>query len=245
MNRRAFLALAATAAVLPRATELLAAQDARLSARSTGPKERIAPGLHKLGLGEDRDGVLYVPKSYQPDKPMPLAIMLHGAGNRAQGMEYTHALGEEFGVILLVPDSRNPRTWDALLGAFGSDVQFIDAALAYTFARCAIDTKRLAVGGFSDGASYALSLGLGNGDVFSRIIAFSPGFIPPVTMRGKPRVFVSHGTQDQVLPIDDTSRRIVPGLKARGYDVTYREFEGPHRVPPTIARDGFEWFVRG
>jgi phospholipase/carboxylesterase len=64
-------------------------------------------------------------------------------------------------------------------------------------------------------------------------------------MRGKPRVFVSHGTQDQVLPIDDTSRRIVPGLKARGYDVTYREFEGPHRVPPTIARDGFEWFVRG
>lgn len=173
--------------------------------------------------------------------PAALVVMLHGASNRAQAMDYTFPLGDELGAIVVAPDSRSLRTWDALLGAFGPDVQFIDAALTFAFAHCAVDPKRLAVGGFSDGASYALSLGLGNGDFFSRIIAFSPGFIPPVAMRGRPRIFVSHGTKDQVLDVDDTSRRIVPGLKTRGYDVTYREFDGPHRVPPAIAREAFDW----
>ncbi len=31
--------------------------------------------------------------------------------------------------------------------------------------------------GFSDGASYALSLGVPNGDLFTHIVAFSPGFM--------------------------------------------------------------------
>jgi phospholipase/carboxylesterase len=35
----------------------------------------------------------------------------------------------------------------------------------------------VALGGFSDGASYALSLDLTNGDLFASLIAFSPGFI--------------------------------------------------------------------
>ena len=39
--------------------------------------------------------------------------------------------------------------------------------------------------GFSDGASYALSLGAANGDLFTHIAAFSPGFMrPPVSVGG-------------------------------------------------------------
>jgi predicted esterase len=34
----------------------------------------------------------------------------------------------------------------------------------------------LAVSGFSDGASYALSIGPANGDLFTHVMAFSPGF---------------------------------------------------------------------
>jgi predicted esterase len=43
---------------------------------------------------------------------------------------------------------------------YGPDVEFIDRALEQTFDRLAVDTKKLAVEGFSDGASYALSIGL-------------------------------------------------------------------------------------
>jgi len=106
----------------------------------------------------------------------------------------------------------------------------------------ALDTRRLAITGFSDGASYGLSLGLTNGDLFTHLIAFSPGFMAPTTRRGKPPVFVSHGTRDRVLPIERCSRRIVPQLDRAGYRVRYREFDGPHTVPASIAREALHWF---
>jgi predicted esterase len=117
----------------------------------------------------------------------------------------------------------------------------INRALERIFNLVFVDPGRIAVGGFSDGASYALALGLANGDLFSRVLAFSPGFVPPVPRSGKPRVFVSHGDNDAVLPIDRTSRRLVPALQADGYDVTYREFQGPHTVPAGIAEEAIGW----
>jgi predicted esterase len=38
----------------------------------------------------------------------------------------------------------------------------------------AIDPARVAIGGFSDGATYALSLGLINGDLFKRVAPSHP-----------------------------------------------------------------------
>jgi predicted esterase len=103
----------------------------------------------------------------------------------------------------------------------------------------------MAVCGFSDGASLALALGLSNGDLFQRVIAFSPGFIPSgVEKTGMPRIFISHGTRDEILPIENASRPLVSRLKRGGYDVTFREFDGPHGVPPEIARTGIEWFLK-
>src|SRR5438552_8781725 len=100
----------------------------------------------------------------------------------------------------------------------------------------------MAIAGHSDGASYALSLGLGTGDTFGHILAFSPGVMQPAQVHGKPRIFIPHGLSDQTMPIDITSRRFVPRLKGLGYDMTYREFEGCHGVPPAIVRVGFAWF---
>jgi phospholipase/carboxylesterase len=101
----------------------------------------------------------------------------------------------------------------------------------------------VAVGGYSDGASYALSLGIANGDLFSHVLAFSPGFLTPTGQRGSPRIFVVHGTRDRWLPIDSCSRRIVPRLERAGYEVLYREFEGGHVVPPGIAREAAIWLA--
>ena len=67
----------------------------------------------------------------------------------------------------------------------------------------------------------------------------------PAAQRGLPRVYVSHGTQDTVLPIDQSSRRIVPMLRQAGYDVRYDEFEGGHIVPPAIASAAVDWLAAG
>ena len=121
------------------------------------------------------------------------------------------------------------------------DIAFIDRALTSVFQRVAIDPARLTIEGFSDGATYAIGVGISNGDLFQRVVAFSPGFILPVEPHAKPRVFISHGTRDQILPIDQCSRRIVPDLKNAKYDVTYHEFDGPHTVPPEMAKEAIAW----
>jgi phospholipase/carboxylesterase len=152
-------------------------------------------------------------------------------------------MAENLGILVLAPESRGG-TWDVIGGDFGPDVAFITRALEHTFARCAVDRRRLAIGGFSDGATYGLSLGVDNGGLFTHVLAFSPGFIVTRRPQGRPRIFVSHGKQDQILPIASTSRKLVPALEEAGYPVTYREFDGPHTVPPPIAHEAFVWFTR-
>jgi phospholipase/carboxylesterase len=217
--------------------------DGHLSARPGVPSAAVGPGLHRLGLDAGRDALLYVPSGVRADRPAPLVVMLHGAGGTGDSaLGLLRPLADETGMVLLAPDSRG-RTWDIILGAFGPDVAFLERALKAAFARCAVDAARVAIGGFSDGASYALSLGVANGDLFTHVLAFSPGFMAPPEQRGAPAVYVSHGTEDGVLPIDTCSRRLVPRLQAAGYDVAYREFEGPHTVPLDVAREAVEWFV--
>jgi phospholipase/carboxylesterase len=86
-------------------------------------------------------------------------------------------------------------------------------------------------------------VGITNGDLFTHVNSFSPGFMAPAGRAGSPRTFVSHGTRDEVLPIDRCSRRIVPQLERAGYDIRYREFEGGHAVPPDVTREAMGWFV--
>ncbi|MCU0494779.1 MAG: hypothetical protein MUD01_24595 [Chloroflexaceae bacterium] len=201
------------------------------------------PGVHALGLFPRRDTLLYVPKNYTGQQPAPLAVMLHGAGGEAQhAIALLQPLADAAGLLLLAPASRG-RTWDIIVSDYGPDVAQLDQGLAEVFSRFAIDSAHVAVGGFSDGASYGLSLGLMNGDLFSHILAFSPGFMAPIGQKGQPGVFISHGTHDTVLPIDRCSRRIVPQLKAAGYRVNYHEFDGPHTVPESIARQALAWFA--
>jgi phospholipase/carboxylesterase len=169
--------------------------------------------------------------------------MLHGAGGNAQhGIGLLRDLADESGLILLAVDSRR-QTWDVLHGGFGPDIAFIDRALEQTFDHYAVDPARVAVGGFSDGASYALSVGITNGDLFTHVIAFSPGFMSPAAQEGQPRIYLSHGTDDRVLPIDACSRRISPQLKRAGYDIVYREFIAGHTVPVQLTRDVLDWFL--
>ena len=243
ISRRRLLALASGAVSL-RPLQRSGASDAHLSVTPKAPRLNTSPGEHALGLdaGSGRDGVLIVPAAYRPDSPAPLAVVLHGAGGSARRVTSLFSVAAELGVIVLAPESRGG-TWDGIRGSYGPDIEFLKRALAHAFERCAVDRRRLAIGGFSDGASYGLSVGLANGDLFTHILACSPGFAIPGPVRGRPRIFVSHGKADQILPISSTSRRIVPELEKAGYAVTYREFDGPHTVPPAIAREAFTWFT--
>jgi phospholipase/carboxylesterase len=219
----------------------------RFRPRPARPSRRQLDGERDepLGLGGDRDGMLYVPDTAETGAPV--LVFLHGAsGSGRHHLRAVLAAADRYGVVLVAPDSRHPATWDLIAeGGFGPDVAFLDRVLDAVAdgLDLDVDLDRLAVGGVSDGASYALALGLSNGDVFGTVLAFSPGFLVAPAPIGRPRVFVSHGTADPVLPIDACSRSFVPALREAGYDVRFDEFDGGHTVPPPVSDKAVRWWL--
>lgn len=244
MRRLVVLLLLVTScvAVTP---DLVRVASGRLSARPHKPSLPCAAGVQSLGLDSPRDALLYVPESVAAaKKPAPLLLFLHGAtGQAARSIARVRPLADTYGVILLAPNSRK-YTWDGIFGPLGPDVAFVDRALQATFDRCSVDRSKVGVGGFSDGASYALSLGIANGDFFDHVMAFSPCLVAKgVVAIGRPLLFVSHGRADDVLPIATCGRPLAAALRKLGYNVRYEEFEGTHEVPTAISGQAFKWFL--
>ena len=217
----------------------LASQGALPEALAPFSERPLPSGVSALGLHRERDALVRCPPP--TGAPAPLLLMLHGAGGDARGaLSHVESCPAAADAVVLAPCSR-AATWDMIAGRWGPDVDAIAAALRAVSAGWRIDPARVAIAGFSDGASYALSLGLANGELFGAVLAFSPGFASPPRIAGMPRVFVSHGDADQVLPIARCSRRIVPRLQAAGYTVRYREFKGGHVVPARLADEAVGW----
>ncbi len=196
-------------------------------------------------LAEDgaRRTILFIPSTYDPTRPAPFFLALHGAtGSGERMLNGSRAAAEAHGVVMLSPSSRD-YTWDAIRGTYSGDFAQIDRLMNDVFDQCAIDPQRVAVGGFSDGATYALSIGLVNGDVFTHVVGHSAGFIIGGTRHGKPKVFLSHGRQDNILPIDQCGRRIAAQLRREGYELRFDEFDGGHTATTEMREKAMQWFV--
>jgi len=251
VNRREFgtLAGAAVIGVLSGAAcraAGMAETAGRLNARPRKvPKPGLPPpqpGQRALGLRANRDATIRIPPN--PAGAMPLLVLFHGAGGAGERMlARVSAYTDEAGIAVLSPSSEDA-TWDAIRGDFAGDVSMIDKGLTKVFDELPIDPKRVIAGGFSDGASYALSLGLINGDLFKHILAFSPGFIVSGEERDRPKIFISHGMEDPILPYERCGKRLAAELKGRGYDVTFKDFHGGHEIPPDIGRAGMAWAIQ-
>jgi phospholipase/carboxylesterase len=216
---------------------------ARSAFARTRQQSDVKYGESRLGISDDeRDATLYVPKSYKPGVGMPLLMMLHGFMGSGDGSRSLFPLAEEFGVIILAPESRD-LTWGQGAPGFDDDVHYLGPAFRHVAASLDLDPSRIAIGGISDGAGYALAMGLAYGDSFNHVMVFAGGLMRPFRKQGKPRLFFAHGIDDHQMPIEVTARKFVPLLKSEGYDVTYHEYEGGHRVPAAEIREAFKWFV--
>ncbi|SHN42664.1 Predicted esterase [Duganella sacchari] len=194
----------------------------------------LETGTHQLSFADGRSAILHVPP-HADGQLLPLLVLLHGAGGQHGGADHIAlAYAVRHGGLLLMPASAGT-SWDFLRGGYGPDLAFLDRTLLWTMQRYEVDQQAMAIAGFSDGASYALSVGLMNGDLFSDILAFSPGFMSPLRRQGQPRIFVAHGKDDPVLPVQ-RGQAIAQRLAQEGYAVEYQEFDGAHIVSPPVAR---------
>ena len=205
--------------------------EAAIAARPSGATQEPYPaGLDSVEVDGSPAPTVFVPSTV-PDDPVPVMVLLHGASsNPLHALRLVQDAAERRQFVVVAPKSVG-MTWDVIHGEFGPDVAAIDHVLAAVFEHVPAEPRRLAIAGFSDGASYALTLGLANGELFPTILAFSPGFFVPARRQGWPAIFVSHGRSDPVLPIDQCGRLVVAALRMADYDVAYHEFDGGHQVP--------------
>ncbi|SIT44380.1 putative esterase [Paraburkholderia piptadeniae] len=209
-------------------------------------KGPLPPGRHRLGIADERDAVLFVPTGLDTQDrqgSVPLFVMFHGAGGfpeKVLPFIEEHAERDKF--LVLAPHSMY-LTWDIVIGGSGPDLERLHRALVEVTTRYRIDRSRLAFAGFSDGASYALSIGITNGDIASHVIALSGGFMSVFMQEGAPKVLIAHGLRDEQLPIETSGRANAAKLKSAGYDVQYVEFNGLHAIQPAVVGMAIQFFL--
>lgn len=207
-------------------------------------KGRLPTGRNHLGIAAERDAVLFVPSGLDEEAPTSLFVMFHGAGGFPEKvLPFIEEHAQKHKFLVLAPHSLFP-TWDIVIGGSGPDLQRLQLALTEVTSRYRIDPKRFAFAGHSDGASYALSIGVTNGDIASHVIAMSGGFMSIFVQEGVPKVFIAHGLADEQLPIETSGRANANALKAAGYDVEYVEFNGPHAIQPPIVSKAIDFFLK-
>lgn len=206
----------------------------------------------RIADGQGREAYLFAPEGRHPGNGWPLLVVLHGCWQfrTEHDQELNAALFGEWarraGVAVLVPFALQ-HTWDFVMsqGREGVDTEFLKYAMDEARRLQPIDDARIAVLGFSDGASYGLSLALANPDVFSTALVWAAGFcLPPPapppalpwegsgTQRSGPRVLMWHGTEDTVFDINSISMPLRERLVQAGYPVTYHAEEGGRHVCP-------------
>ena len=222
-----------------------------LTSRPTPVETTLSEGLSTLPHG----AYAYRPAS-APEAGAALLVLLHGTDGRAnQIITAFRPVADRRGCILLALQSARwdwdmaDEVWREMnsMGRepspeFGPDVARTDAVLLNLFATTSIDPKRVVLLGFSDGAGYALSLGLANPDLFSGIIVLSGGFAKvPTRVDPRQRIFIAHGTRDERIPLNVVEHEIVAPLMRLGLNVRFKKFAGGHRIEGESLREGLEF----
>jgi predicted esterase len=200
----------------------------------------------------ERDGCrAYVlpPPALEPGRRLPLVLVLHGAGRQDELLVRAYAgEPERRNALFVVLRSFHP-TWDLIAGGKGEDLAFLGWALGWIEARWPVDSTRRALLGYSDGASYGLSVGLSNPKLFAAIMCWAAGFIAVDTANlqpddPKPRILLEHGTQDQLFPFERVAMPMREALTRAGFDVTFRVDEGGiHWPSPGFQPAALDWFL--
>jgi phospholipase/carboxylesterase len=198
---------------------------------SANTEGACSAGVHTLSLGSGRTALMRVTPRGDKER-RALLLVLHGAhGSASDALTAFRGGWNAHGLVLVAPAARGS-SWSVERGS-GEDLAAIGHALTQTYARCAIDARRVGIGGFADGATAALSLGMTNGRLFRAIIALSPGRVSKQTAVGRPRIFVAA----------PTGGGLVPTLRREGYAVAFRPFADGHDVSETLSRAAVRWFL--
>ena len=105
-----------------------------------------------------------------------------------------------------------------------------------------VDYRRTIIGGFSQGAMLTCDLVMRTAFPFAGLVQLSGSLLakqdwrPSVGKRAGLPVFLSHGTQDPILPYV-MAERLREELRAAGLDVRWHPFRGGHEIPESVLAE--------
>lgn len=123
----------------------------------------------------------------------------------------------------------------------------LQAFLADALQRYPIDSKKLAILGFSQGGVMAYSLGLGEPERFAALAALSSWLpqdllsaLPDVPATEQLPVLIQHGSRDELVDVG-RARQSVETLRTLRVPITYREYEMGHEISARSLGDLSNW----
>lgn len=221
----------------------------RIRHKEVEVRDEISPvGEVPIEWGEHR-AVLLTPSEIDPDRRYPLITVLHGAGRQDEMLvKVCRGEPEARNALFLVPRSIQP-TWDLIVGGGRPDLDFLEFAYDLIYRRYPVDERRQAMIGYSDGASYALSIGLSNPNIFRAVMAWAAGFVAydysfVKEDDPKPELLLEYGTHDEVFSFQQVALPMRASLEEAGYRVEFRVDEGGRHWPSGyFQREALDWFA--
>jgi predicted esterase len=212
------------------------------------PREEASPtGLVRVEDGSRR-AVLLTPERIDPERRYPIVTVLHGAGRREEMLVKAYREEPEArGALFVIPRSHHP-TWDLIAANDRPDLDFLEWAYDLIYRRYPVDPDRQGLIGYSDGASYGLSIGLSNPRIFSVVMCWAAGFLVldegSLSARDpKPSVLLEYGTHDQLFPFERVAVPMRERLERMGYAVNFRVDEGGRHWPSgDFQPEALDWF---
>ena len=221
--------------------------DPALLARFVDAPERDDVGVFHIDNEPGSRGgfSLYVPETYDAERPHPVVFALHGGSGSGRGFLWSWLRDARADGAILVAPTAVGETW----ALQGEDVDSPNLAriLADVSARWNVDPGRRLLTGMSDGGAFSYISGLVEGSPFTHLAPACAAFHPMLTafadadrIRGLP-IYVTHGVQDWMFAVD-MAREAEAALTAAGARVTYREIEDlSHCYPSEINPDLLAW----
>ena len=192
----------------------------------------------------------------------PLLLLLHGYGSNEEDLfSFATELPEEYFVI----SARAPH--DMMYGSYAwyainfdadenkfSDIgqaqqsrdiiaNFIDELVA----NYVIDSENVTLIGFSQGSILGYAVALSYPEKVQRLVAMSGYLNTEIAINGfknndfsNLKIFASHGTVDQVIPVE-WARKSIPVIESLGIPVVYKEYPVGHGVAPQNFFDFKNW----
>jgi polyhydroxybutyrate depolymerase len=221
----------------------------------------LGPGDHTrtVLMGEQkRTYLVHVPKEYDPKKPAPVVLALHGAAMDGSMMVWFSGLNkksDEAGFIVVYPSGMGVgsfRTWNA--GGFSGkmaegkadDVAFIGKLLDDLNVAVKVDEKRIYACGMSNGGMMCYRLAA---ELSDRIAAIAPVAGTIAIEECKPNrpvpVIHFHGSKDNIVPFEMTKEKMPPFMKLKGVEESVQiwvKLNGCDQTPTTdtLSKEGDE-----